>query len=331
MFLLSVGPGQDIRFAGSNAAHAHATGLKRDTLIGKRPDQVLPARIAETALENYRECCLRGDKFTFQENLELPTGRCWWLTSLIPMADVRGVHTIIGSSVDISSLKEEVAVISLEYQRFRTRADRWNDVVANAVEKARGPLNNIISLSRMLQIESETPEEKETIATLLEDTAARSLEGLDDQATHISPANLERQKRFDFGQICREFAAFADPQGALDITFSDHFIEAESAAIRLLVHALADQVSGLAATFVHINVSPSPIDPDTLRLIFEFDRLARTRVNLARLGTMCQVLGVKVRHVIHGEIHRIEFHLPNARCETRKIVPQLSERLQSSA
>ena len=331
MFVLSVGPRLDFRFAMSNAAHALATGLCRDNLIGKRPDEVLPARIADTALENYRECCVRGAKFTFQENLDLPTGRCWWQTTLVPVFGAGEIHSIVGSSVDISSLKEEAAIISLEYQRFRARADRWRDVVTNAIEKARGPLNNILSLSRMLQFEKETPEETDTIATLLEDTAARSIRGLDDKAMGMFPAILERRKGVDFGQLCREFAAFADPNGALDITIGDHVIQAESAIVRLLVHALADQAAEHAATFVHISVMPSPIDATILRLIFELDTHSGSRMNLAQLGTMCQMHGVQLRHVIHGAVHRVEFLLPNAGRDSPTIIEPRPVQLRSSA
>ena len=331
MFVLSVGPRLDLRFAMSNAAHALATGLCRDNLIGKRPDEVLPARIADTALANYRECCERGANFTFQENLDLPTGRCWWLTTLVPVFGAGEIHSIVGSSVDISSLKEEAAIISLEYQRFRARADRWRDVVTNAIEKARGPLNNILSLSRMLHIEKETPEQTDTIATLLEDTAERSIRGLDDQAMGMFPAILERRKSLDFGELCGEFAAFADPNGVLDITIADHVIAAESAIVRLMVHALADQAAAHAATFVQISVLPSPIDATTLRLIFEFDTQPQSDMNLARIGTMCQMHGVQLRHAIHGTVHRVEFLVPNARCDAPAIVPQRSGQLRFSA
>ena len=109
MFILSVSPSQDFRFVGANAAHAQATGLASGAITAKRPDEVFPPRIADAALENYRECCARGSKYSFEENLDLPAGDAWWLTTLAPISGEDGIHTIVGSSVDISEMKEEAA------------------------------------------------------------------------------------------------------------------------------------------------------------------------------------------------------------------------------
>jgi hypothetical protein len=331
MFLLSVGPKQEFRFVGANAAHSQATGLTSSRITAKRPDEVFPRRIADIALANYRECCARGSKYTIDENLDSPAGRVWWLTTIAPIFGANGIHAIVGSSTDITALKERAANKSLEYQRLRTRADRWNLVAANAAENARGPLNNILNLSRMLQGETKSPEDTDTIAALLEDTAARSLQKLDNEANEIAAKTFSRTESVDFGQLCREFAAQTDPQANLEITFSDRMHEVDEAITRLLMSSLADQASMHAATFVRIKILPSPIDVGISRLIFDFDALPKARVNLARLGTICRLHGVNIRHVSHNSIHRVEFLLPITRHNGNIFAERGTERLRVSA
>ena len=331
MYLLSVGLRQEIRFVGANPAYARATGLSSGAIANKRPDEVLPPRVAEAALENIRRCRKRGAEYTFEEKLDLPAGRCWWLTSLAPISGANGAYYIVGSSVDISALKDAVTNKSLEYQRLRRRANHWHDVAANAAEDARGPLNNILSLSRMLKCEQDKPEDTGSIATLLEDTAARSLQKLDYQTKGAVAATNTQRECADFGQLCREFAALADPQAHLKIDYPDCVFEVDEAIVRLLLSSLADQAAIHAATFININILPSPIDADTLRLILDFDTLPESRVHLMQLGTICQAHGVKIRHVIHDGIHRVEFLLPIAGPGVNTFVVRGSERFLASA
>ncbi len=331
MYILSVRHPQDIRFLGANPAYAHATGLISGAIANKRPNEILPPRVADMALENIRACCTRGSNYTFEEILDLLSRRCWWLTSLAPISDANGIHTIVGSSVDISALKHAVANKSLEYQRLQRRANHWHDFVANAAEDARGPPSNILSLSRMLKYQQDPTEETGSIATLLEDTAARSLQQLNHQTKGVAVETTEREDSADFGQLCREFAAIADPQAKLEIVYPDCMYEVNEAIVRLLLNSLADQAAMHAATFIKINILPSPIEADTLRLILDFDTRPGSRVHLVHLGTICQAHGVKIRHVIHNEVHRVEFLLPIARPKANTIVARGSERNLASA
>ncbi len=173
--------------------------------------------------------------------------------------------------------------------------------------------------------------ETEAIATLLEDTAARSLQRLDDQAMGTFPSIGERGNRFDFGTLCQEFATLADPEHRLNITYPDRAILADHESARLCVHGLADQAAAHAATFIRICVVPSPVETEVLRLIFEFDVRSPAGVDLARLGTMCQMHGIQFRHVIHAEFHRVELLLPNARCEASNIIAPEPAKLRFSA
>jgi len=331
MYLLSVGHRQEIRFVGANSAYARATGVTSGAIANKRPDEILPSRIADAALANFRECCTRGSNYTFQENLGFPAGRCWWLTTLAPISDAERIHTIVGSSVDISAMKDNAAIKSLEYHCLSRRVDDLRLVAANAAEDARGPLNNILSLSRMLKCERVSTEEAGSIAALMEDTAARSLKKLEHQTRDAVTSTVAYGDRTDFGQLCREFATLVDPQAKMKIRYPDRVFDVDEATARLFLNSIADQAAMRDATFLNINITPSPIDSKTLRLVFEFDTLPGSRVNLVQLGTLCQIHGIKIRHVIHDATHRVEFLLPFAGRRVKTIAVQGTERIRVSA
>ncbi|MGI9388649.1 MAG: PAS domain-containing protein [Boseongicola sp.] len=331
MFILSVEDQQEFRFLGANAAYSQVTGLAVSEIADKRPDEVLPPRAANVALVNYRACCASGSKYTFHENLDLPDGRRWWLTTLAPISDNNGIHTIVGSSVDISSLKDAFAIQSLAYQRLHRRADQWHVVAANAVQDARGPLNNILSLSRMLKREPDSAKEIGSIASLLEETAARSLQKIDQRATNADAIANKEPECVDFGQLCREFATLADPQARLKINFPECVLEVDEAMLRLFLNTIVDQVAKHTATFINLKLLPSQIDRSTRRLILEFDAPPGSRINMMQLDAICQVHVTNIRHVIHNAIHRIEFHLPVASYNAESIAARGTKRIQAIA
>ncbi|MGI9391425.1 MAG: PAS domain-containing protein [Boseongicola sp.] len=310
IFILSVENRLEFRFLGANTAYAQVTGLAKSEIADKRPDEVLPPRAADIALANYRACYTRGSKHTFQENLDLPAGRCWWLTTLAPISDNNGIHTIVGWSVDISTLKDAFAIPSLAQKRPHCHSDHWHVVAANAIEDARGPLNNILCLSRMLKREQDSAQETRSIASLLEKTAAQSLQEIDQRVKNFFGLSKEQTERVDFGQLGREFAALADPQARLSISFPDCVYEVDGHFVRFLLNAFVDQVAKHTATFFNLKLLPSPIDYSTRRLILEFDTRLGPRMPLAQISMKCQLRGIKVRHVINKAIHRLEFHFP---------------------
>ncbi len=72
-----------------NNAGAENLGMKPEALVGKSIYQTMPD-IAETVMERIRLVSETGSSSEYEENVELPTGSRWFLSSLQPVRDLHG-------------------------------------------------------------------------------------------------------------------------------------------------------------------------------------------------------------------------------------------------
>lgn len=109
IFLVRV-EGEDFVYVGNNPRHEETTGLTAERLRGARPRDILPPGMAETVASNYRRCVAERQTIRYEEELDLPAGRCYWMTSLAPVFDDEGrVEMIVGLSVDVTEQKRAEA------------------------------------------------------------------------------------------------------------------------------------------------------------------------------------------------------------------------------
>ncbi|MEO0700751.1 MAG: hypothetical protein AAFY80_01305 [Pseudomonadota bacterium] len=59
MFVVTVGPDEELRFGGLNHAHERDTGLSSRAIAGKTPHEALPPRIADTVSPITWPACAR--------------------------------------------------------------------------------------------------------------------------------------------------------------------------------------------------------------------------------------------------------------------------------
>ncbi|WP_062206082.1 GGDEF domain-containing protein [Aureimonas sp. AU12] len=106
-FTVDVGEDLALRFGSLNAVHSELTGLREADLLGRTPQECLPADLARHVGERYMRCVLTGRHQDYEEVFDLPNGRFWWRTSLTPLVDRASgrVVAILGLCVDVTADK----------------------------------------------------------------------------------------------------------------------------------------------------------------------------------------------------------------------------------
>ncbi|MFP4050724.1 MAG: MASE3 domain-containing protein [Thermoplasmata archaeon] len=105
MFLVEIDD-HDFRYIRLNSAHEEMSGLKTSEIKGKRPYEVLDSDSAEKIIKRYKECVDKKESISYEEELELPSGKRTWSTKLTPIVVDGNVELIVGSSRDITERKK---------------------------------------------------------------------------------------------------------------------------------------------------------------------------------------------------------------------------------
>ncbi len=106
MFIIDVEEDGSFRFGRNNLSHQQLTGLNLDDILGRKPDDLLDPETADRVTSNYQRCCQLASVTEYEERLVLPGGQRIWHTVLTPILEEGRVVKILGSSRDITDLKE---------------------------------------------------------------------------------------------------------------------------------------------------------------------------------------------------------------------------------
>ncbi|MGM0767283.1 MAG: sensor domain-containing diguanylate cyclase [Pseudomonadota bacterium] len=103
-FVIDVVAANEFRLAAINSRHEQLTGLKHGDVAGRSVDDLLSPEMAATVKANYRRCVESKAATDYQEVLDLPVGRTFWQTSLVPFFDEAGeVSRLLGTAYEISA------------------------------------------------------------------------------------------------------------------------------------------------------------------------------------------------------------------------------------
>ena len=106
LFLVGVRGPKDFCFIRNNKTHQQRTGISLAMIQGVTPQELLDPVSAQEVIGHYQECVDKQSVITYQETLNLPSGKKIWHTTLTPIVDDAKVLYIVGSAVDITAQKE---------------------------------------------------------------------------------------------------------------------------------------------------------------------------------------------------------------------------------
>ena len=105
VFVLDVDAAGGFVFSALNPACEEATGLRKEDLVGKRPEQIsaVPREAAEALRAHCQRCLESGEAAAFDGIFPGRRQDAPWLTRLAPLRDESGaIVRIIGSSTNIA-------------------------------------------------------------------------------------------------------------------------------------------------------------------------------------------------------------------------------------
>jgi len=125
MFLLEVLPGgQHFRNIEINPALERSSGIPRSQMIGRTIEEAVPADVAEAVNVKYRRCVAAGEPIEEEAQLDLPSGRRWYHSTLVPARDHTGrVYRIVGITRDVTERVEFEQALGDSEERFRLAFD----------------------------------------------------------------------------------------------------------------------------------------------------------------------------------------------------------------
>lgn len=130
LYLLEVTEDGRFRNLEINPAFEKSTGLPRTQLIGKFIEETVPEEAASIVNAKYRRCVEAAYPIEEEVELDLPAGRRYFHSTLIPARDETGrVHRIIGISRDITERKQTEMSLSRERELLRTLVDNLPEEV----------------------------------------------------------------------------------------------------------------------------------------------------------------------------------------------------------
>lgn len=201
VFLLAVEPEDSFRFASINPAFLSVTGLRREQVLGKRIQEVLPPESHNFVIDKYKLAIRENNTVKWEEVSAYPTGTLYGDVAVTPFFDNAGTCTyLVGSVHDVTEnrraeieirklndvLEQRVAERTAELEGAKIHAesaDRLKSAfLATMSHELRTPLNSIIGFTGMLLMHLVGPlePEQEKQLNMVQDSAHHLLDLIND-------------------------------------------------------------------------------------------------------------------------------------------------------
>ncbi len=103
-FVIDVVSADEFRLAAINARHEQLSGMSLDEVAGRSIDELLSPEMAREVKARYRRCVETKAVIDYRETLDLPIGKTFWQTVLVPFFDEAGnVTRLLGTAHEISN------------------------------------------------------------------------------------------------------------------------------------------------------------------------------------------------------------------------------------
>jgi len=130
LYLLEVTEDGRFRTIEVNPALERLTGIPRSFSVGKTQEEIVPPEVAAVVNAKYRHCVETGQPIEKEVELDLPAGRRYFQSTLIPARDETGkIHRLIGISHDITERRKAEMQILASEQLFRALVENSPDFI----------------------------------------------------------------------------------------------------------------------------------------------------------------------------------------------------------
>ena len=120
LFSLAVEPGQQFRFHFANRRVLTAAGLRRQQVIGKRIEQIIPPPACTRVLKKCREAIRKRQTVRWDETYFHPSGVKYGKISVTPVMDAKGRVTHLSGSInDITRRRNSELALHESEERYR--------------------------------------------------------------------------------------------------------------------------------------------------------------------------------------------------------------------
>jgi PAS domain S-box-containing protein len=262
MFLLEVVAPKTFVFRGLNAAHRTMTGLSNEMVVGKRPHEAFPQRVADTIVQNYEACRASGKDYTYEELLELPTGPLWWQTTLSPVFDdQQQLHQIIGLAVDITDRKEGMFGASQKLSDMTRLNEDLQVFASTTAQDMRGPFQTMVALIDMVMdgfvdLGDEKADQLALCSEIAHDAIA-SMSGILATAQGLNVAT-QAVEQVDLGHVTADIAALLDPHQRLNIELPNAKVTTDRVAMQMVLRNLMENAVRYADKNISVSVTQTP-------------------------------------------------------------------------
>jgi PAS domain S-box-containing protein len=179
LYLLEVvDGGRHFRNLEINPALARSVGIPREDLVGKIQEETVEPATAAAVNAKYRHCVEYGEPVEEEVSLDLPVGRRWYQSTLVPIRDASGAVTrLVGITKDITERKLAEAAVHELNQRLEERVvertaelrsshDRMERFSYSVSHDLRTPLRGINGYSQILLEEHASGLDEEAVQLL---------------------------------------------------------------------------------------------------------------------------------------------------------------------
>lgn len=239
--------------------YSEYVGIDTDALIGHRPHDILPPRIADTVVRNYEVCRDTAAPFAYEELLEMADRTFWWNTTLSPVLNDEGqVVSIVGFAQDITHWKDSDFQASLLRTQAASLTSRLDHFAQTSVNDIRGPFVRLVSLLGHVTRDADgLGGGKLHILTQCEAIVQHLMEKIDalcSEADGISGTGID-EKAIDLGHLCADLCALVDPQKEYDILFPLMTIETSLGTLQSVLKAFVENAKHYSRGRIEIEAS----------------------------------------------------------------------------
>jgi len=120
IFLVSVEEDKRYKFTSVNRAFLSATGLKKEDVIGKFLEEVIPEASYPLVISKYSEAIFKRETMQWEETSDYPTGRKTGIVSITPVFNENNeCNMLVGTVHDITERKKSEDIIQLSHRRLK--------------------------------------------------------------------------------------------------------------------------------------------------------------------------------------------------------------------